>query len=242
MIKIAVCDDEKQIRQSIISIIKEKIKDVEIFEFSTGKELLDATEEFNITFLDIAMNEISGIEVAKQIRMKQEQEELAKGIIIFVTGYRDYMEDAFDVNAYHYLVKPIDKDKLTDVLGRAMKEVTAREMLEKQYIILKTSGMQKRVLIKDIYYVESNNKKVIIHTEDGNIEIYGKMDEFENELGSNFYRCHRCYLVNMEKISAYSVDNIHVTNGDILILAQKKYSEFIKAYMRYAKAGGIVNV
>lgn len=242
MIKIAVCDDEKQIRQSIISIIIEKIKDVEIFEFSTGKELLDATEEFNITFLDIAMNEISGIEVAKQIRMKQEQEELAKGIIIFVTGYRDYMEDAFDVNAYHYLVKPIDKDKLTDVLGRAMKEVTAREMLEKQYIILKTSGMQKRVLIKDIYYVESNNKKVIIHTEDGNIEIYGKMDEFENELGSNFYRCHRCYLVNMEKISAYSVDNIHVTNGDILILAQKKYSEFIKAYMRYAKAGGIVNV
>lgn len=242
MIKIAVCDDEKQIRQSIISIIKEKIKDVEIFEFSTGKELLDATEEFNITFLDIAMNEISGIEVAKQIRMKQEQEELAKGIIIFVTGYRDYMEDAFDVNAYHYLVKPIDKDKLADVLGRAMKEVTAREMFEKQYIILKTSGMQKRVLIKDIYYVESNNKKVIIHTEDGNIEIYGKMDEFENELGSNFYRCHRCYLVNMEKISAYSVDNIHVTNGDILILAQKKYSEFIKAYMRYAKAGGIVNV
>lgn len=242
MVRIAVCDDEKQIRQNLICIIKKQIYDAEIFEFSSGKELIDSTTEFDITFLDIAMDELSGIEVAKQIRMKQEQKELSKGIIIFVTGYREYMEDAFDVNAYHYLVKPIDEDKMVDVLGRAMKDVTVKEMLEKQYVILKSSGLQKRVLIKDIYYVESNNKKVIIHTADGNIEMYGKMDEFESELGSKFYRCHRCYLVNMEKISAYSTDTIHVTNGDILILAQKKYSEFIKAYMRYAKAGGVVNV
>lgn len=242
MIKIAVCDDEVQIRHSLICLIKKQINDLKIIEFSSGEKLLDSTEEFDIIFLDIEMDTLTGIEVAKQIREKQEKNHLMKGIIIFVTGYREYMEAAFDVNAYHYLVKPIDEDKMVDVLGRAMKDVTVKEMLEKQYVILKASGLQKRVLIKDIYYVESNNKKVIIHTTDGNIEMYGKMDEFESELGSKFYRCHRCYLVNMEKISAYSTDTIHVTNGDILILAQKKYSEFIKAYMRYAKAGGVVNV
>lgn len=62
------------------------------------------------------------------------------------------------------------------------------------------------------------------------------------ELGNAFYRCHRCYLVNMEKICAYSADTIQVVGGDELILAQKKYTDFVKRYMRYAKDGGIVNV
>ncbi len=68
------------------------------------------------------------------------------------------------------------------------------------------------------------------------------MKELEKVLGSTFYRCHRCYIVNMEKISAYSADNIQVTNGDNMLLARKKYFDFIKTYMRYVKNGGIVNV
>ena len=67
-------------------------------------------------------------------------------------------------------------------------------------------------------------------------------EELEKELGNAFYRCHRCYLVNMEKICAYSADTIQVVGGDELILAQKKYTDFVKRYMRYAKDGGIVNV
>jgi DNA-binding LytR/AlgR family response regulator len=68
------------------------------------------------------------------------------------------------------------------------------------------------------------------------------MEDWESELVDSFYRCHRGYLVNLEKITAYSVDTIDLINGDSLILAQKKYADFIKAYMRYAKDGGIVNV
>ena len=112
----------------------------------------------------------------------------------------------------------------------------------KKYIIVKSTGAQKKLLLRNIYYIESGNKKVIIHTTDGTLEVYGKMEELENRLGSTFYRCHRCYLVNMEKISAYSADNIQVINGDNLLLARKKYSDFIKTYMRYVKNGGIVNV
>lgn len=242
MIGIAVCDDEIQIRKSLIALITKQIKDVSVFEFSSGKELLDSSEDFDITFLDIAMDNLSGIEVAKQIRLRQEKGGLRKSIIIFVTGYREYMEDAFDVNAYHYLVKPLDENKITDVLNRAMKDIAANEASKKQYLLLKISGIQRKVLIKDIYYIESSNKQVIIHTREGNIKVYGKMDEFESSLNKNFYRCHRGYLVNMEKISAYNIDTIQVTNGDTLILAQKKYSEFIKTYMRYAKSAGIINV
>lgn len=107
---------------------------------------------------------------------------------------------------------------------------------------MKSSGTQQKILLKNIYYIESGNKKVIFHTTDSTLEVYGKMEKLENELGNTFYRCHRCYLVNMEKISAYSADNIQVTNGDNLLLARKKYSDFIKTYMKYVKNGGIVNV
>ncbi len=96
--------------------------------------------------------------------------------------------------------------------------------------------------MKNIYYIESSNKKVIFHTTNGTLEVYKKMKELENTLGNTFYRCHRCYFVNMEKISAYSTDNIQLTNGENLLLARKKYSDFIKTYMRYVKNGGIVNV
>lgn len=102
-----------------------------------------------------------------------------------------------------------------------------------QFIILKHSGIQTRVPLKDIYYIESNNKKVIVHTKTKNIEVYGKMGDFENELSGIFYRCHRCFLVNMEKITSYSVDSIQVVNGETVILARKKYSEFIENYMKH---------
>lgn len=242
MIRIAVCDDESEIRKSIANLIKKHTGDVEISVFQSGKEMLETTAYFDIAFLDIAMSGISGIQVAKRIRMAQEKANLDRSIIIFVTGYREYMEDAFDVNAFHYLVKPIDEKKFTDVLSRAIKLITEKEVKARKSIILKYSGIQKKVLLQDIYYIESCNKKVIVHTKDGNIQLYGKMDEFENELGDIFYRCHRCFLVNMEKITKYSVDTIQVINGETLILARKKYPDFIKKYMRYAKAGGIVNV
>ena len=152
------------------------------------------------------------------------------------------MEAAFDVNAFHYLIKPINEEKFSEVFSRAWKEAFVFRKQTKQSIIVKSSGTQQKLLLKDIYYIESSNKKVIFHTTEGILEIYGKMEELENRLGNTFYRCHRCYLVNMEKISAYSADNIQVINGDNLLLARTKYSDFIKAYMRYIKNGGIVNV
>ena len=223
-------------------LIQEKDIDAEIISFESGEELIKENEDFEITFLDIEMNKLSGIDVAKHIRKEQEKSGKDKSIIIFITGYREYMEDAFDVNAFHYLTKPIDDKKFHTVFERAIKELSAKMANQKLSVIVKFNGMQKKIFLKDIYYIESNNKKVVFHTSDGEVSSYGKMDEWEKELGDSFYRCHRGYIVNLEKITAYNVDTIDIINGDSLILAQKKYSDFIKAYMRYAKDGGIVNV
>jgi len=240
LIKIAVCDDDKAAREHIVSLIKEQIQDAEIVTFVAGEEMLKVQSGFDITFLDVEMRKVSGMDVANHIR--QEEQGGKKSIIIFVTGYEKYMNNAFDVLAFHYLLKPIDEEKFRNVLERALKELYAAEERTKRYILVKSSGAQQKVYIKDIYYIESANKKVIIHTKAGVLNSYGKMDEFQQMTGSGFYRCHRCYLVNMEQIVSYNADTIKVANGDKLILAQKKYNDFIKQYMKYARDGGIVNV
>ena len=211
------------------------------WSISRGEKLLHAGVDFDIYFLDIEMDTVSGMELARHIREREETGR-KRSIIIFVTGYREYMGEAFDVNAFHYLLKPLDEKKFAEFLPVHGKRHLFFCEQEKRYIMVKSLGAQQRLLLKEIYYIESRNKKVIIHTTDKTLEVYGKMEELENRLGSTFYRCHRCYLVNMEKISAYSADNIQVTNGDNLLLARTKYSDFIKNYMRYIKNGGIVNV
>lgn len=239
--RIAVCDDDRAIREEIFRLVQKQVSEVDIAEYQLGEELINAKGNFDIYFLDIKMGKVSGMDIARRIR-EQEESNRQRSIIIFVTGYREYMEAAFDVNAFHYLIKPIDVEKFSEVFNRAWKEASVFEEQTKKHIMVKSSGTQQKLLLKDIYYIESGNKKVIFHTTNGILEVYGKMEELENGLGNTFYRCHRCYLVNMEKISAYSADNIQVTNGDNLLLARKKYSDFIKTYMRYVKNGGIVNV
>ena len=225
--RIAVCDDDRTIREELFRLIQKQVPEADIMEYQSGEELINARGNFDIYFLDIEMGEVSGMDIARRIR-EQEENGRQRSIIIFVTGYREYMEAAFDVNAFHYLIKPIDTEKFSEVFRRAWKEAAVFYEQEKKYIIVKSSGTQQKILLKNIYYIESGNKKVIFHTTDGTLEVYGKMEELEKGLGNTFYRCHRCYLVNMEKISAYSADNIQVINGDNLLLARKKYSDFIK--------------
>ena len=239
--KIAVCDDDRAAREHIISLINEQTEGAEIAAFASGEELLKSREEFDVVFLDMEMGETSGMDIARHIR-QQEEKSGARCIIIFVTGYEKYMNDAFDVSAFHYLLKPVNEEKFCAVLQRALKELSAAEERTNRYILLKSSRTQQRVYLKDICYIESANKKVIIHTAAGTLESYGKMEELEQMTGSSFYRCHRCYLVNMEKIASYSAAAIRLVSGDTLILAQKKYAEFVRRYMKYAKEGGIVNV
>ncbi|MCH5186703.1 MAG: response regulator transcription factor, partial [Oscillospiraceae bacterium] len=185
--KIAVCDDDKAAREHIVSLIKDRTHETEIITFESGEEMLKSQEDFDISFLDIEMKELSGTDVAKHIR--QREKDSAKSIIIFVTGHDRYVYDAFDVSAFHYLLKPINEEKFRTVFERALKELSATAERTKRYILVKNSGTQQRVYIKDIYYIESANKKVIIHTKTGILESYGKMDELEQMTGGGFYRC-----------------------------------------------------
>lgn len=238
---IAVCDDGEKVREQIVSLIKKQSSDVNISSFDKGQDMLSDRKFFDICFLDIEMGDISGIELAKRIR-KVQGNSGKRSIIIFVTAFREYMEDAFDVNAFHYLVKPIKEKKFAEVFQRAVKEVVTGDERREKYILVKDGESKRKLLLREIQYIESSDRKVVFHMDNGLTETYARMYDLENELGDLFFRTHRCYIVNLEKVTAYSANSIQMLNGDSVMLAEKKYTDFVKTYLRYAKNGGIVNV
>ncbi|WP_027432162.1 LytR/AlgR family response regulator transcription factor [Lachnospira multipara] len=238
---VAVCDDEKKTREQIVAMIKEQYSDAKLSCFTTAEEMIAGRGFFDICFLDIEMGSVSGIELAKRIR-KVQGNSGKRSIIIFVTAFREYMEDAFDVNAFHYLVKPIKEKKFAEVFQRAVKEVVTGDERREKYILVKDGESKRKLLLREIQYIESSDRKVVFHMDNGLTETYARMYDLENELGDLFFRTHRCYIVNLEKVTAYSANSIQMLNGDSVMLAEKKYTDFVKTYLRYAKNGGIVNV
>ena len=233
---IAVVDDEEIIRQQIHGFIKKQKPEFYISDFATGEELLAAKADFDIIFLDIQMEGMGGIEAARSLRQKN-----MDAVLVFITGMREYVFEAFDVSAFHYLLKPIGEKKFMEVLGRAVDEAGRRKGQKEQQIFIKTKNQGYTLNLSSILYIENRGKKVEIHTTDMEeiIETYATMDELERQLGGGFYRCHRGYLVNMAHIVRYDNDSIFLSNGGKVYLTRKKHNEFVKAYMWYLQNGGV---
>lgn len=233
MIRIAIVDDEKVIREQIKKLIEKKQTDCEIDTYGTGEDLLKADSVYDIIFLDIQMNGMNGIDTARALRQKADNT-----VLIFITGVKEYVFDAFDVAAFHYLIKPIEENKFWEVCDRAVLEVTKKKQNPSGQIFIKTRSQSITLEQSDVLYIESRAKKVEIHTKTNIVEAYAAISELEKQLVGSFYRCHRGYLVNMAFIAGYENDSITLNNGETIILSKDKYSEFVKVYMRYLKNGG----
>lgn len=237
MINIAVVDDEEIIREQIKKQIGERRPDCLTDTYCSGEELLHAGRSYDILFLDIQMDGRNGIETARAIREKTEDV-----VLIFVTGIKEYVFEAFDVAAFHYLLKPIEEEKFASVFQRAILETEKKKRQNQKQLFVKTRTRNVTLDQSRILYIESRAKKVEIHTEKEVIEAYAAIRELEKQLTGEFYRCHRGYLVNLAFITQYDNGNITLSNGETILLSKEKYSDFVKTYMRYLKGGGGVFV
>ena len=234
--QIAICDDEKNIRELIADKVKTQFPEVEIDFYSSGDELLLSDKPMDILFLDIQMSGRNGMETARELRKKNKQT-----IIIFVTAGEEYVFQAFDVGAFHYIVKPIDDEKFTEVLCRAVDELEEKKLNEKvqeeNHLLINNGGVHIKVKIDDIIYAEVFNRKVVIHKMDETIEYYGKMSDLETLAGESFFRPHRAYLINFKYVEKYDASTIYLEKGTAL-MAKQNYSEFVKKYMKYNQKRG----
>ena len=234
--QIAICDDEKNIRELIGNKVLKQFPEAEMLFYSSGDELLLSDKDIDILFLDIQMSGRNGMETARELRKMDK-----KTIIIFVTAVEEYVFQAFDVGAFHYIVKPIDDCKFTDILQRAVEEwnlqsTDTKENKEK-YLMINNGGVHTKVIIDDITYAEVFNRKVVIHKMNETIEYYGKMSDLEAVAGDNFFRPHRAYLINFKYVEKYDASTIYLEKGTAL-MAKQNYPEFVKKYMKYIQRRG----
>ena len=238
MIKIAICDDEANIRAYLSSLIQAQDCPCEIVEYASAGDCLADHRGIDLLFLDIELNATGpdGMALASQIR---EGNPAVQPVIIFVTGYERYVFDAFDVGAFQYLLKPVDEEKFAQVFARAVEQIKAGRVQPQlsHALTLQSAGTSRTVPLDSIYYIESSNHKVVLRLKDGKFSCYAKIRDLEAELGDQFFRVHKGYLVNLAYVEGYSKTELTLTNGEKLLISKYKYQDFVKAYLRFVKRG-----
>ena len=236
MIKIAICDDEANIRAYLSSLIGAQSCPCEIVEYASAGDCLADQREIDLLFLDIelAPSGLDGMALARKIR---ERATVTQPVIIFVTGYERYVFDAFDVGAFQYLLKPVDEEKFAQVFSRAVAPIAIAKEKPGRVLTLQSANTSKTVPLDSIYYIESSNHKVELHLKDGEFACYAKIGDLELELQDQFFRIHKGYLVNLAYVEGYSKTEVTLTNGEKLLISKYKYQDFVKAYLRFVKRG-----
>lgn len=160
-------------------ILEEKVKkllpDAVVEKYLSGDDLISSGFKPDILFMDIQMPGKDGMETARIVRQNNKDM-----ILIFVTAVEEYVFQAFDVGAFHYLVKPFSDDKFEEVVKRAIKTIRENSSNEDddKYMMIQSEGSHIKVFLRDIVYAEVFNRKVIIHTRNADIEYYGKLQEY----------------------------------------------------------------
>ena len=238
MIRTAICDDEPQIRADLAALIRAQPFSCEIVEYASASDCLADGGEGDLLFLDVELDAagMDGMALAARIRERYSD---VRPVIIFVTGYERYVFDAFDVGAFQYLLKPVDEEKFAQVFARAVEQIEAGRVQPQlsHALTLQSAGTSRTVPLDSIYYIESSNHKVVLRLKDGEFSCYAKIRDLEAELGDQFFRVHKGYLVNLAYVEGYSKTELTLTNGEKLLISKYKYPDFVKAYLRFVKRG-----
>jgi DNA-binding LytR/AlgR family response regulator len=228
--RLAVCDDNPADAARIISMI-EKWNEKQGFllqteSFPSAEAFLFAYEEkkdFDILFLDIEMGGISGVELAKKLRNKGAGMQL-----VFVTGYMDYIAEGYDVEALHYLLKPVTEEKFFAVLDRAFLRLRDRE----KTILLTTAQGTMRLPLHEIRYLEVVRNYVTVHAQE-DYSVKRTLHDFEKELDERFCRTHRSYLVNLRFIKKITRSEVILKDGTEVPLARGQYDHVNQSLIAY---------
>ncbi|SHK58974.1 LytR/AlgR family response regulator transcription factor [Paramaledivibacter caminithermalis] len=228
---IAVCDDESTIVEIVTSHIKSQDNnyEVKIIEALSGEELLEKIEnkKIDVAFLDIEMEGIDGIELGKEIRKKYKD-----CIIVFITGFKARALEAFDINAFQYILKPITQERfskcINDINLRLEEKIAFKE--KNSIFIINNKKSVVKVKYKDIFYFEKLLNKIKVYTSEGDYEYYGTLKELKKELDmeKSFIQCHQGYIVNMSKIYKLKDKQIYMRDIKGYVPVSRKYKTEIK--------------
>ncbi|MGL5328762.1 MAG: LytR/AlgR family response regulator transcription factor [Peptostreptococcaceae bacterium] len=212
---IGVCDDislQRNIHKEFINkFFSSRDVEYEIHEFSCGEELLEKyPKKLDILFLDIIMEDMTGMDVSKHIR------EFDKNVeILFITSSMEYIQEGYEVRAYRYLMKPITYEMMERHLEEWMSEVLKKK---EEFILLDTKNGITKIMLEDIRYIETDKRELIIYQKDRVLRVKMSMKNMEKILeGKFFFRCHTSYIVNLKKVEVLQKNNLYIEDKEIPI-------------------------
>lgn len=218
--KIAICDDLESDRDYLKDLLNKWANDyshlLNVDTFSSAESFLfhyEEAKDYDILLLDIEMGLMDGVSMAKKIRQDNDTVQ-----IIFITGYSDYIAEGYEVNALHYLMKPVKEEKIFSVLERAIEKISKNDVV----LNMETANGIVRVPIYQIRFAEVFGNYVTIHAND---EVVVKMtlNEIEKLLDERFYRVGRSVIVNLNEVSRVTKTEIKLLDGTSIHLPRGAY-------------------
>ena len=230
--RVAVCDDNDTMREELSALCRQILTEdnieYELTEFAAAGELEEQLNAdrcpFDLLILDIKMDGMTGIELARSLRARNNRVS-----IIFVTAYEDYLPDGYSVQPVHFLLKPVQKEMLADAIHTDLK----LNHLPKT-AVLRIGNKILHLPIADIKYAESYNHNVVIHQSRRNDSYYISLTELEKQLPSGYFaRCHNSYIVNLNEVQKIERKELHLKSGEVVPVGRAYYQAFQSAFVRY---------
>ena len=224
--KISICDDDSAQLDNLRHLLREWNSSAEISEYRSAEQFLFSypDKSCDLLLLDIEMGDMNGMELARKLRDNGDMLP-----IIFITGYSEFMQDGYDVEALHYLLKPVDRDKLFSVLDRY-----ASRHLADSRVIFPSGDETVSINTDDIAYLEAFGKKTQITLRNGKEIICScGLSAVAEKLNSGFIPCHRSYVVNIGYIRSISKTEITLDSGQKIPLSRRLYDSVNKAFIEY---------
>ncbi len=225
MLTIGICEDnqieQKQLREMVSHICFSR-EDIQIKTYTSGGEILRQVEEqqfhVDLLLLDIGIPELDGMSLAHELRKRRLDMD-----IIFITRSKEHIFEGYKCKAFTYILKPCTMERLSEELNRYMDELeTTSECLN-----VNIQGSIQRVPLSEIRYIESNRRKILLHTKKQVIEFYEKMESMEELLhDKGFIRCHQSYMVQKRYVTAFGRSGIQIQ--DIQIPVSRRYYDELK--------------
>lgn len=232
MIRIAICDDEKYmsdyIRKMTADFFRGENIDTEILQFSCGEELLKYEKQIDVLFLDIQMKDIDGMETARRLRGRK-----FRGFLIFITVLREMVFDSFEVQAYDYLVKPIEKRHFEKTMERL---VSSMQNADKSNLLIQKGYESRIISLDDIVFCEIIDRKIYLHLVLSEVvDYYDRIEKLETKLDDRFFRCHRSYLINLKYLKSYKNKTAYMEGGKQIPVSRLRSKEFSGVILQYMK-------
>ena len=231
--RIAICDDSLDDATHLHKLCLENcvLADSRIDIYTSPNKLIQVCEKeaaaYDLLFLDIEMQESDGISLGKKIKMLYKD-----AILVFTTSYPQFAIDAYDCEAFHYILKPCKKEKVYSVIEKA----ASKYRFLHQYHVIKVRNQIYKLPIDDIYYVECCRKHVIYHLKDRSIETTSKLSEAYNALSEfGFYQVHQGYIVNFEKVYEFRDFSIILDDNRSVMMSIRKKKDVLLAYAKYVE-------